>query len=113
VAFSQAKPAKAQPEAKAAAPKAGAAKGKTPAARAEGPGGVQGAEGPAAKEPEARVERTARGGKVIKLAPIVVEGKIQKPIALIWARPSPQYVWEKLNKDFTPKIVEAVSESPF
>jgi len=67
----------------------------------------------AGKEPEARIERTERGGKVIKLSPIVVEGKVQKPIALVMARQQIQYDWEKLKQDFTPKIVEAVSKSPF
>jgi hypothetical protein len=65
------------------------------------------------KEPEARIERTERGGKVIKLSPIVVEGKVQKPLALVIARQQVQYDWEKLKQDFTPKIVEAVSKSPF
>jgi hypothetical protein len=65
------------------------------------------------KDPEARIERTERGGKVIKLSPIVVEGKVQKPLALVLARSQVQYDWEKLKQDFTPKIVEAVSKSPF
>jgi hypothetical protein len=67
----------------------------------------------AAGEPQARVERTERGGKVIKLTPIVVEGKVQKPLALVLARSQVRYDWEQLKKDFTPKIVEAVSKSPF
>ena len=82
--------------------------------------GVKGAKAPAdvplapgEKEPEARVERTERGGKVIKLSPIIVEGKVQKPLALVLARSSIQYDWEQLKKDFTPKIVEAVSKHPF
>jgi hypothetical protein len=80
------------------------AKGKAPAADAP-PAGE--------KDPEARVERTERGGKVIKLSPIVVEGKVQKPLALVLARSQVQYDWEKLKQDFTPRIVEAVSKSPF
>ena len=99
-------------------------KGKPAAAKAAKPAkaakGVKGAKAPAdvplapgEKEPEARVERTERGGKVIKLSPIVVEGKVQKPLALVLTRSSIQYDWEQLKKDFTPKIVEAVSKHPF
>jgi hypothetical protein len=82
--------------------KAKGAKGAPPAAAA-----------PGEKEPEARIERTAGGGKVIKLSPIVVEGKVQKPLALVLARSSIPYEWEQLKQDFTPRIVEAVSKSPF
>lgn len=97
-------------------------KGKPAAAKAAKPAkGVKGAAGapaagalaPGEKEPEARVERTERGGKVIKLSPIIVEGKVQKPLALVLARSSIQYDWERLKKNFTPRIVEAVSKSPF
>ena len=97
-------------------------KGKPAAAKAEKPAKGKAAKGakPAAdappagqKDPEARIERTERGGKVIKLSPIVVEGKVQKPLALVLARSQVQYDWEKLKQDFTPKIVEAVSKSPF
>jgi hypothetical protein len=96
-------------------------KGKPAAAKAAKPAkAVKGAKAPPAeappageKDPEARVERTERGGKVIKLSPIIVEGKVQKPLALVLARSSIQYDWEQLKKDFTPKIVEAVSKSPF
>ena len=99
---------------------ASAQKKKAAAAKVEKPAKVKGAKGKAAepageqqKDPEARVERTERGGKVIKLSPIVVEGKVQKPLALVLARSQVQYDWEKLKQDFTPKIVEAVSKSPF
>jgi hypothetical protein len=93
-------------------------KGKPAAAKAAKPAkGAKGAKADAPpageKDPEARVERTERGGKVIKLSPIIVEGKVQKPLALVLARASMQYDWEKLKQDFTPKIVEAVSKSPF
>jgi hypothetical protein len=103
------RPAAAQKKKPAAAAKADKAKpvkgkGAKPAAE-EGGGG--------ANEPQARIERTAGGGKVIKLTPIVVEGKVQKPLALVLARSSVQYDWEQLKQDFTPKIVEAVSKSPF
>ena len=97
------KPAAAAPKAEKPA-KGKAAKGKGPAADAP-PAGE--------KDPEARVERTERGGKVIKLSPIIVEGKVQKPLALVLARSQVQYDWEKLKQDFTPRIVEAVSKSPF
>ena len=80
----------------------------TPAEAAAAAGGDQ-----QGKDPEARVERTEKGGKVIKLSPIVVEGKVQKPLALVLARSQVQYDWEKLKQDFTPKIVEAVSKHPF
>jgi hypothetical protein len=106
-------PATAQKKGKPAA----AAKAAKPAKPLKG---LKGAKAPAdvplapgEKEPEARVERTERGGKVIKLSPIIVEGKVQKPLALVLARSSIQYDWEQLKKDFTPKIVEAVSKSPF
>jgi hypothetical protein len=96
-------------------------KGKPAAAKAEKPAKGKAAKGAKAdappadgqKDPEARIERTERGGKVIKLSPIVVEGKVQKPLALVLARSQVQYDWEKLKQDFTPKIVEAVSKSPF
>jgi hypothetical protein len=96
-------------------------KGKPAAAKAEKTAKAgKGAKAPKADAPpggekdlEARVERTERGGKVIKLSPIVVEGKVQKPLALVLARSQVQYDWEKLKQDFTPKIVEAVSKSPF
>jgi hypothetical protein len=97
---------KAKPAAAKAAKPAKPAKGAKAAPAADAPAGGQ-------KDPEARVERTERGGKVIKLSPIIVEGKVQKPLALVLARSSIQYDWEQLKKDFTPKIVEAVSKSPF
>jgi hypothetical protein len=104
------KPAAAKPAAKAdkadKAPKG--AKLKTPKGSPAAPAPAAGE-----KDPEARIERTAGGGKVIKLSPIVVEGKVQKPLALVLARSSIQYDWEQLKQDFTPKIVEAVSKSPF
>ena len=88
-----------------------------PAAGAKGAKGQKGAE-PAAptgadQEVQARVERTAGGGKVIKLTPIIVEGKVQKPLALVLARSSIPYEWEQLKQNFTPKIVDSVSKSPF
>jgi hypothetical protein len=99
---------------------AAAAKAAKPAKPAKGVKGVKGAKAPAdaplapgEKEPEARVERTERGGKVIKLSPIIVEGKVQKPLALVLARSSIPYEWEQLKQDFTPKIVDSVSKSPF
>ena len=95
--------------------KPAAAKAAKPAKPAKGAKAAPAADAPAdgQKDPEARVERTERGGKVIKLSPIIVEGKVQKPLALVLARSSIQYDWEQLKKDFTPKIVEAVSKSPF
>ena len=101
--------------------KPAAAKAEKPAAKGKAAKGAKptpadvaaaGSEQPG-KDPEARVERTERGGKVIKLSPIVVEGKVQKPLALVLARSQVQYDWEKLKQDFTPKIVEAVSKHPF
>jgi hypothetical protein len=98
---------------KAAGPKGGAAKTTAKTAGAAAGATTAGAAGGASQEPKARVERTAGGGKVIKLTPILVEGKVQKPLALVLARSAIQYEWEKLKQDFTPKIVEAVSKSPF
>ena len=103
------KPAAAKaPKAEKAPAKGKAVKGAKGAPAAEAPAGEQ-----PGKDPEARIERTERGGKVIKLSPIVVEGKVQKPLALVLARSQVQYDWEKLKQDFTPKIVEAVSKHPF
>jgi hypothetical protein len=97
-------------------PKAGLAGAKAAGAKA-GAKGQKGAP-PAApagadQDVQARVERTAGGGKVIKLTPIIVEGKVQKPLALVLARSSIPYEWEHLKHDFTPKIVDSVSKSPF
>jgi len=94
-----------------ATPDPAAAQRKKPAAAR--PAAPAAGEANGSKEPQARVERTERGGKVIKLTPIVVEGKVQKPLALVLARSQVQYDWEQLKKDFTPKIIEAVSKSPF
>jgi hypothetical protein len=77
------------------------------------PGAGEPGAGGADQEIKAKVERTAGGGKVIKLTPILVEGKVQKPLALVLARSAIQYQWEQLKQDFTPRILDAVSKSPF
>jgi hypothetical protein len=111
LAFAWPAAAQAQKKGKAAA---AAPKGEKPAKGGKAAKGAKpAADAPSGKDPEARIERTERGGKVIKLSPIVVEGKVQKPLALVLARSQVQYDWEKLKQDFTPKIVEAVSKSPF
>ena len=109
LAFAWPAAAQAQKKGKPAAP---AAKAEKPA-KGKAAKGAKPADAQSDKDPEARIERTERGGKVIKLSPIVVEGKVQKPLALVLARSQVQYDWEKLKQDFTPKIVEAVSKSPF
>ena len=110
----------AQKKGKPAAGAKSAFRAKPGAAGAKGAKGAKGQKGaePAApagadQEVQARVERTAGGGKVIKLTPIIVEGKVQKPLALVLARSSIPYEWEQLKQNFTPKIVDSVSKSPF
>jgi hypothetical protein len=62
-----------------------------------------------------KVERGAGGKKIYKITTeIRIEGKIQKPEAFyVLQKSAINYEWQELKQDFTPKILESVSQAPF
>jgi hypothetical protein len=62
-----------------------------------------------------KVERGAGGKKIYKITTeIRIEGKIQKPEAFyVLQKSAINYEWQELKQDFTPKILESVTQAPF
>jgi hypothetical protein len=104
-------PAAAQPRPRSAPPApAPAPVPKTNQAAAPTQQAGQGAEGSNVK-----VERGSGGKKVYKImTEIRIEGKIQKPEAFyVLQKSAINYEWQELKQDFTPKILESVTQAPF
>jgi hypothetical protein len=72
-------------------------------------------EGGEGESPKVKVERGAGGKKVYVIKTgFVIEGRIQKPNAFyVLQRSQINYDWAALKQRFVPRILDAVTQSPF
>ncbi len=65
--------------------------------------------------PKVEVIRGASGEQIVRIKQaFCIEGKIQKPnVFYVLERTSIGYQWQKLTKDFMPRILHSVERAPF